>query len=119
MSEGKRLLIVDDEPKICDCLSDYFSAKGVAVRCAYTGEEAIERLMAEPTDVILLDIILPDMSGIEVLKRARELYPEIRVIMVSALDKTESKIDAKTYGACQYVTKPFELSDPAWDDILA
>jgi len=115
----RRLLIVDDEPKICDCLKEFFSAKGFAVHVAFTGTDAIEHLMEQPVDVMLLDIRLPDMSGLEVLKRAKELAPEAKVIMVTALDKEEPKIDAKVYGAVSYVTKPFDLSDPTWDHVLS
>jgi DNA-binding response OmpR family regulator len=114
----RRLLIVDDEPKVCDYLKAFFSAKGLAVEVAFTGADAIERLMEHPVEAILLDICLPDMSGLEVLKRAKELSPEATIIMVTALDQEESKIDAKVYGATSYVTKPFDLSDPAWDLLL-
>jgi DNA-binding response OmpR family regulator len=113
------MLIVDDEPKICDCLSRFFSARGFAVRCAFTGSEAIEGLMHEAADVILLDVRLPDMLGIEVLKRAKDLYPDAKVIMVTALDSEEPRVEAKAYGACGYVTKPFDFSELTWAPLLA
>jgi len=113
------MLIVDDEPKICECLARFFTAKGLTVTYALSGQEAIDWLMDHPADVILLDLRLPDMPGTEVLKRARELYPEARVVMVTALDAEERRIEAKVYGACGYVTKPFDLSDAAWDAVLA
>lgn len=115
----KRMLVVDDEPKICECLARFFSARGLAVACALSGQEAIEWLMDHAADVILLDLRLPDMPGTEVLRRARELCPEARVVMVTALDAEEHRIEAQVYGACGYVTKPFDLSDAAWDAVLA
>jgi len=115
----RRMLIVDDESKICECLSNFFSTRGFQVHAALTGTEAIEWLMNQRADVILLDIRLPDMPGIEVLKRAKELYPEVKVIMVTALDKEDPEIEAKAYGACGYVTKPFDFSDLTWAPVFA
>ena len=114
----RRMLVVDDEPKICDCLGTFFREKGFAVACTPTGAEAIEWLMEHPVDIILLDVRLPDMRGIEVLKRAKELVPDAKVIMVTALDKEEPQIDAMTYGACAYITKPFDLSELTWAEAL-
>ena len=113
-----RMLVVDDETRICEILKTHFSAKGFTVICAYTGQEALESLMDEPVDVVLLDIRLPDMSGIDVLKRAKELCPDAKVIMVTAVDQEELQTDAKIYGACGYVTKPFDFSDATWDQLL-
>lgn len=111
------MLVVDDEPKICDCLKAYFAAKGFTVECASTGTEAIEWLMDHPVDVVLLDIRLPDMLGIEVLKRAKDLQPDAKVVMVTALDDEERAIEAKVYGACGYVTKPFDFFDLTWQAV--
>ncbi len=115
----RRMLIVDDEPKLCACLKAYFTAKGLTVSTVYEGEQAIERLSRESPDIILLDVRLPDISGIEVLKRARELCPKAKVIMVTALDQPEAREEAATYGAVGYITKPFDLSDPTWSLIFA
>ncbi|MBI3087935.1 MAG: response regulator [Candidatus Omnitrophica bacterium] len=113
-----RMLVVDDEPKICDCLKAHFAAKGFSVACASSGTEAIDWLMDHPADVVLLDIRLPDMLGIEVLKRAKDLRPEAKVVMVTALDDEERAIEAKVYGACGYVTKPFDFSDLTWQAVF-
>lgn len=113
-----RMLIVDDEPDICDCLRDFFSARGFAVTCAFSGEEAIEQITAAPVDVVLLDILLPGIHGIEVLKRAKELCPEAKVVMVTALDQDERRIEAQRYGAAGYVPKPFDFSEATWAPVL-
>lgn len=114
----RRMLIVDDEPKLCACLAQFFSARGLAVRFAMSGEEALERLMDEPADVILLDMRLPDLPGTEVLKRARELCPQAKIIMVTAVDGDEPQLDAEAYGACGYILKPFDFSDRTWAEVF-
>lgn len=115
----QRMLIVDDEPKLCECLKLYFTRKGLTVSTVCEGEQAIERLICEAPDVVLLDVRLPDMSGMEVLKRAREVCPQARVIMVTALDQPEVREEATRYGAAGYITKPFDLSDPTWSLVFA
>jgi len=115
---SKRMLVVDDEPDICECLQDFFSTRGFTVTCAYSGEDAMERLAEEPADVMLLDIILPGIHGLEVLKRARELYPALKVVMVTALDQATRQIEAQRYGACGYVRKPFDFSEATWAPVL-
>jgi DNA-binding response OmpR family regulator len=108
------MLIVDDEVKLCDCLRAYFTLKGLTVSVVYEGAKAIDRLERESPDIILLDVRLPDISGLEVLKRAKELCPKAKVIMVTALDQPETREEAAMYGAVGYITKPFDLNDPTW-----
>jgi DNA-binding response OmpR family regulator len=112
------MLIVDDERDICDLLAEFFEAKGFAVTRAFSGEEALEKLSGGEVDVLLLDILLPGLSGIEVLRYARELHPGARVIMVSALDQPDLRTQAQRYGAVAYITKPFSFTDPAWSAAL-
>ena len=114
----RQMLIVEDERDICDCLAQFFSAKGFAVASVFSAEEALERLHAEAPDVILLDILLPGLSGLELLKRARALHPTARVIMVTALDRDELRHEAYCLGASGYVTKPFDFSDATWSAVL-
>ena len=115
----RQMLIVDDEPDICDCLQHFFSSRGFAVACAFSGEEAMTRLAEAPVDVILLDIVLPGIHGIEVLRRVKELCPEVRVVMVTALDQAEQRVEAQRYGASGYVPKPFDFSELTWAPVLA
>ena len=114
----RRMLVVDDEQDTCDCLKDYFSAHGFSVGFAFSGEEALKRLTQEAADVILLDILLPGLSGIEVLKRAKELCPNARIIMVTALDELDLRMQARRYGAAGYITKPFNFSSMTWSAVL-
>ncbi len=115
----RRMLIVEDEEGICDCLEQFFSGRGFSVVSAFSGEEAVERLRASPADVILIDIMLPGISGIEVLKRVKELRPEARVVMVTARDEAEVREAARQYGADAYITKPFNFSDATWSPVFA
>ena len=115
----RRMLIVDDERDICDCLQQYFSAHGFTVSAAFSGEEALERLKEDTADIILLDILLPGLSGIEVLKHIRHVQPEARIIMVSGLDHPDVRAQAHYYGAEAYITKPFDFSDATWSAVFA
>ena len=114
----KQMLIVEDERDICDCLREFFAYRGFAVSTVFSGEEAIARLGESTPDVILLDILLPGVSGIEVLKQAKQLHPSARVVMVTALDREDLRLQARRYGACGYVTKPFDFSPTTWSAIL-
>ena len=107
-----KMLIVDDEPDICECLESFFTTKGFSVKCAFSGGEAIERILEAPPDILLLDLRLPDVWGIEILKRVRRLFPATKVIVVSACDQAEPRAEAKTYGACGFVSNfsPTSLS---------
>lgn len=115
----RRMLIVDDERDICECLETFFTGRGFSVHCAYSGEEALTQLQDSPADVILLDIILPGVSGLEVLKRVKKLYPGARIIMVTGRDEIDLRAEAKLFGAADYVTKPFDFSPQTWSKALS
>jgi len=117
-SDARRMLIVDDERDICELLAEFFESKGFTVTRAFSGEEALEQLEHGTIDVVLLDILLPGLSGIEVLRYTKERQPGARVIMVSALDYPDLRTKAQQYGAIAYITKPFSFSDPAWSAAL-
>ena len=106
-----RTLIVDDERLIRWTLKQKFTGAGYSVRTAASGEEALELLAEEPAEVVLLDIRLPGMDGIEVLGLIRELDPTTQVVMVTACDTVEQAIAAFKQGAADYVIKPFDLKE--------
>jgi len=114
----RRMLIVEDELDIVDCLRQFFSVRGFSVASTFSGEEALTWLKERSVDIILLDILLPGVTGIEVLKRVKALYPHARVVMVTALDDVSLRAEAERYGAYAYITKPFDFSDGAWDAVL-
>ena len=114
----RHILIVDDERDICDCLGHYFDARGFAVTTVFSGEEALSALARQSVDVLLLDVLLPGISGLEVLRRAKALRPNVRVVMVSSFDEREFREQARVHGACAFVAKPFDLSDRTWEPVL-
>ncbi len=112
------MLIMDDEPDQRECLKDFFSAKGFAVATATGGDEALDWLQQHAADVLLLDVNMPGVSGIEVLRFAKRLYPQANVVMVTGIERRETEELARQYGAIAYVMKPFDFSDATWGPIL-
>jgi len=104
-----RILVVDDERMIRWSIQQALSAEGHAVATAETGEEALAQASDEPFDLVLLDIALPGIDGIEVLRRLKAQDPSVTVIMVTAADEVKTAVEAMKLGACEYVTKPFDL----------
>ena len=115
----RRILIVDDERDICDCLTEFFQMKGFTVASAFSGEEALDRLEQDAADVVVLDILLPGLSGIEILRRVHERAPHIRVVMLTGINEAELRRTARTYGAVGYITKPFDFSESTWSPVFA
>ena len=115
----QRMLIVEDERDIADCLQEFFAGQGFAVSAAFSGEEALERLSVGGAEVILLDILLPGLSGIEVLRRVKTICPAARIVMVTALDREDLRLQAHHYGACGFVTKPFDFSRNTWSVVFS
>jgi len=108
-----QVLVVDDEPAMRRTLSLNLRARGYEVEVAGTGEEALARLRAGGTDLVLLDLGLPDLGGLEVLTRLRT-WSQVPVIVVSARHASEEKVAALDAGADDYVTKPVGV-----DELLA
>lgn len=117
-SAKRRLLVVDDDHDICECLAQFFSARGFAVTSAFSGEQALDRVTTASPEVVILDILLPGISGIEVLRRVKERCPGAKVVMITGLPHLELRGKARAYGACGYVTKPFDFSEETWAPIL-
>ena len=107
--ETQSILIVDDAPANLRLLSQMLNAHGYKVRAVTSGARAIEATRASPPDLILLDIMMPDIDGFTTCGqlKADERTRDIPVIFISALDATEEKIRAFTAGGVDYVTKPF------------
>ena len=105
----KRLLIVDDEVEICDFLKSFFEERKFEVRTASTGEEAIEQVDKLKPQIVLLDIHMPGMDGMNVLKQIKEKHAGIKVIMVTALETRDKIEEAMRLGADNYITKPLSL----------
>ena len=104
----KKVLIVDDEPDFCDALRDFLRSKGFEVAIALSGEEALRAYMREKPDVVLLDIQMPGMDGLETLRELKVLDPGANAIMVTAIEDDEFVKRAMVEGALDYITKPVD-----------
>ena len=104
----KRLLIVDDEATIVKGLVYSLEADGYITDAAYDGLEALEKIQAADYDLILLDVMLPGMSGIEICQRVRD-FSNVPILMLTAKGEDMDKILGLEYGADDYMTKPFNI----------
>jgi DNA-binding NtrC family response regulator len=107
-SLAETILIVDDDPDIQEVLTDRLASLGYRVFAAPNGKEGLERLEKESPRLILLDLALPDMNGLEVLKAIRERENDVAVVMITAYGTIERAIQAMKLGAYDFILKPFE-----------
>lgn len=110
MSQGARILVVDDEPQIRRSLQVNLEGKGYAVVTAESAEQAIQAIANRAPDVIVLDLLMPGMDGIELTRRIRE-HSTVPIIVLSAIGDERKKVEALELGADDYVTKPFNTEE--------
>ena len=111
MARETTILLVDDEPAILRALQVSLESQGYAVSGVTTGEQALARTAAAPPDLVLLDLGLPGMDGVEVLRRIRTFAPTLPVVVVSAHGDDATKVRALDLGADDYVSKPFSVPE--------
>ena len=104
-----KLLIVDDELEICEFLKSFFEDRDFKVMVANSGAQALEQVELFQPEVVLLDIQMPGMDGLQTLKKIKELHPKVKVIMVTAVETQEKIEEAMRLGADNYITKPLSL----------
>jgi two-component system OmpR family response regulator len=109
--EPVRVLVVDDEPTLTELLSMALRYEGWAVRTAGDGRAAVREARKFQPDVVVLDVMLPDIDGLEVLRRMRAYEPAMPVLFLTARDALEDRIAGLTAGGDDYVTKPFSLEE--------
>lgn len=109
--ENVKILVVDDEPNIRDLLSTSLRFAGFSVETAGNGNTAVEMAEKSNPDLILLDVMLPDMNGFSVTKKLRSMGNTSPVLFLTARDETKDKITGLTVGGDDYVTKPFSLDE--------
>ena len=109
--ELKKILIVDDDADIVRIVSTMLQGQGWQVLSAYSGADALRIVGEEHPDLVLLDIMMPGMNGIEVLREARRAAPDMRVIMTTAFGDVGSYLESMDLGACEYINKPFETNE--------
>lgn len=110
MSQPPHILVIDDEPQILRALRTILTEKGFRVTTAVRGEEGLTLAAANPPDVVILDLGLPDMDGIEVCSRFRE-WTQCPIIVLSVRDAEHDKVAALDRGADDYLTKPFGIEE--------
>jgi len=110
MSKGI-IHIIDDEPVIHDVLAQLLTSEGYEVEISGSGEEALAKFPSQSFDVILLDLLMPGIDGIETLRRIKRIDPQAAVIIITAYGSVESAISAMKIGALDYVQKPFKHDD--------
>ena len=106
-----KILVVDDDVGVCDLLCEFLTGLGYQVSTVTSGEEALVKAGGDRLDAILLDVRMPGMSGLDVLRRIRALGSAVRVVMLTALEDEAIQQEALRLGANDYVTKPFRLND--------
>jgi len=111
MSSVARILLTDDEPVILKTLSAAIEEMGYRVTTATNGEEALKLLRKQPCDIVIADIKLPDISGLEILEMAKELNPETAVIMITGHASLETAVNSINEGAYAYVLKPVDMNE--------
>ncbi|GIG61096.1 DNA-binding response regulator [Longispora fulva] len=109
--EPPRVLVVDDEPTLADLLTMALRYEGWQVRSAPDGSTAVRLAREFRPDAVVLDIMLPDLDGLEVLRRLRNDKPDIPVLFLTARDAVEDRVAGLTAGGDDYVTKPFSLEE--------
>jgi len=110
-ARAERLLVVDDDPVNRDLMSRRFGRAGYLVQTVRDGQEALRSIANDPPDAVLVDLRMPRMSGLELLKTLRSQYTpaQLPVLMVSALNESSQIVVALTFGANDYLTKPIDF----------
>jgi len=109
MAEGPKVLVIDDEPNIRELVQVALSFHGFAVTTGATGEDALQITEAYQPDLIVLDVLLPDIDGFEVCRRLRSAANDVPVIFLTARDATADTVTGLTVGGDDYITKPFSV----------
>lgn len=104
-----RVLVVDDELVVRDSIKEWLKDEGFSVETAESGAEALEKLSSQNFNLMLLDVKMPGMDGVEVIRRTKEIHPELPVVMMTAYATVENAVEAMKIGALDYLMKPFDI----------
>lgn len=106
-----KILVVDDEVEVANFLCVFLERLGLNAEKAICGREALEAFIRNRPDWVFLDIKMPDMDGIEVLKKMKEIYPDIKAMMITGRNDEATQSEAQALGASDYLIKPIDLDD--------
>lgn len=110
-NQEPRVLVVDDETDFLELFVKRFGKRDIQVAAVDSGFAALDHLKANPVDVIVLDVKMPKMDGIETLKEIKKRYPSVEVIMLTGHGSVESGVQGMSHGAYDYVLKPFKIDE--------
>ncbi len=105
------VLLVDDEPDLLDFLSKRLTRRGFSVRTAPGGRQGLEALDQAPADVVVLDVLMPEMDGLSALREIRRRHPLVEVILLTGHASTDSALKGMELGAYDYLLKPVAIGD--------
>jgi DNA-binding NtrC family response regulator len=109
--ENWKVLLVDDEEDFVSTLAERLALRGVEARTAFNGEQALKAVATDPPQVVVLDVMMPGMSGLEVLKRIKEDFPALPVILLTGIGSAKEGVDGIRLGAFDYLMKPLQLEE--------
>ncbi len=109
ITKKTRILVVDDEPDVVVLISSFLAEEGFKVYTATRPSQALEHLKNYPIDLAIIDIAMHEMNGIELLKRMKEIKPDLEAIMITAYKDAEKVVEAFRLGAFDCIFKPFDL----------
>ncbi|MFQ5964483.1 MAG: HD domain-containing phosphohydrolase [Candidatus Scalinduaceae bacterium] len=109
MDEGIRILVVDDEPKICQLIEELLRREGYQTDTSLSGVEALQMMKKHNYQMLLTDLKMPGIDGLELIRKAKKEYPEIRTIMVTGYATVETAVQSLRHGVDDYITKPFNI----------
>ncbi len=109
--EAWKVLLVDDEEDFVSTLAERLALRGVKTRTAFNGEQALRAVAADQPDIVVLDVMMPGMSGIEVLKRIKADFPNLPVILLTGIGSAKDGVEGIRLGAFDYLMKPLQLEE--------
>jgi DNA-binding NtrC family response regulator len=111
MASKAHILVIDDEPVVLNSCEKILSEEGYTVHTVQTGAEGLQKLAEERFDIVLTDLMMPEISGMEVLARTLELYPDMAMIMITGYSTVHTAVEAMKIGAYDYIPKPFTIEE--------
>lgn len=105
------ILLVDDEVEFISTLAERLDLRGIPARVVYDGESALKAVAEDAPQVMVLDVMMPGIKGIDVLQRVKETHPGVQVILLTGQGKTRDGIEGMRYGAFAYMMKPLDLEE--------
>ena len=106
-----RILVVDDENSMCEFMKIMLGKEGYDVDAEQDGHRAVERVSEKPYDLVIADLMMPQMSGLELMEEVKSTHPDLPFLVMIAFASVETAIEALKKGASDYVTKPFKVDE--------